>query len=349
MSMQRSEALEVLAADQRPIPDDQEFIADRFQPSDAYGVTRLFHAVYGDGYPIDTYYIPERLVDENRRGTIRSVVSRTASGDVVSHVALYRSSPPNPNLYELGLGLTLPGYRSTMAFFRANQQLMELVGHDGIDGIFGEAVCNHIITQKLSLQSRMLETALEPALMPARAYQAEQSAQGRVGCMVYARVDRDCPRKLHLPHPYREELTLLLDGLNLDRELIAPDSSLPAGQGEIDTQRFDFAGVARCTVTTPGEGLAMQLAELERQLRNDDYALIQFFIDLGHPWSGGIVELLRRQGYRFGGLLPTWFGSDGLLLQKHFVDPDFDGMKILSSRGRSLLELVRRDHGRKEL
>lgn len=344
--MERSEALEKLAADHRVIPDGQEYTAGYFQPADAYGVARLFHAVYGDGYPIDTYYIPERLIEENRRGTIRSVVSRTASGDVVSHIALYRSSPPNPNLYEFGLGLTLPGYRSTMAFFRVAHLAMELVGHNGIDGIFGEAVCNHVTTQKLSLQVKSLETALEPALMPAQAYETEQSAQGRVGCLLYFRGGCDRRRKLHIPPRYREEMTLLLDGLNLDRELIVPDSILPAGQGEIDVKRFDFAGVARCTVTTPGRGLGERLRGVEEELRREGYALVQLFVDLGQPWSGGVVELLRRQGYRFGGLLPTWFGSDGLLMQKHFVDPDFDGMKILSSRGRSLLELVRLDHGR---
>jgi hypothetical protein len=55
------------------------------------------------------------------------------------------------------------------------------------------------------------------------------------------------------------------------------------------------------------------------------------------------VELLRENGYSLGGLLPVWFGDDGLLMQKHFVDPDFDGMKIYSERGRSLVEMVRRD------
>jgi hypothetical protein len=93
----------------------------------------------------------------------------------------------------------------------------------------------------------------------------------------------------------------------------------------------------------PGEGLAARLAELERELRADDYALIQFFVDLGKPWSGGVVEQLRDAGYSLGGLLPIWFGDDGLLMQKHFVDPDFEGMKIFSDRGRALLELVRRD------
>jgi hypothetical protein len=348
MSMGRNEALAMLAADDRPIPDDQEFVADRFQPRDAYGVARLFYAVYGDGYPIDTYYIPERLVEENQNGTLRSLVSRTASGDVVSHVAFYRGSAPNPGLYEFGLGLTLPGYRSTTAFCRVSQLAMGLVGSEGIDGIFGEAVCNHVITQKLSLQSGMRETALEPALMPARAYDRERSAPGRVGCLFYFRGERDRRRKLHIPPPYREELTLLLDGLNLDRELIAPNCAcaLPAGQGEIEVKRFDFAGVARCTVTQPGEALGDRLRGVEEELRGDDYAIIQFFVDLGHPWSGGVVELLRSRGYCFGGLLPTWFGSDGLLLQKHLVDPDLDGMKIHSPRGRQLLELVRQDRER---
>ena len=160
-----------------------------------------------------------------------------------------------------------------MAFFRVTQLLMKLVGHDGIDGFYGEAVCNHIITQKLSKQAQALETALEPALMPARAYETEQSAAGRVGCLVYFRVDIDRRRQLYLPAPYRDELRFILDGLNLDRELIEADNNLPGSGGEIEVKRFDFAGVARCTVTTPGAGLPGRLAELERELRSDNYAL----------------------------------------------------------------------------
>ena len=77
-----------------------------------------------------------------------------------------------------------------------------------IDGFYGEAVCNHVITQKLSKQAHAFETALEPALMPARAYEAEQSAAGRVGCMVYFRVDSDHRRALYLPAPYQDEVTM---------------------------------------------------------------------------------------------------------------------------------------------
>ncbi len=341
--MDRAEALRLLASCRHTVPEGEEYSAGFFEPADGPGVARLFYAVYGDAYPIDTYYIPERLSEENRLGNIRSAVARTAAGDIVAHVALYRSSPPNRNLYEYGVGLTLPSYRPTMAFFRITQLIMELLGKDGVDGFYGEAVCNHIVTQKLSRQSGALETAVEPALMPAEAYQAEKSAIGRVGCLVYSRVDIDCPKKLFLPLAYLQELRFILDGLNLDRELQTTDVALPSGSGIIDVQRFAGDGVARCMVAMPGEGLPAQVAALAEELRRDGYALVQFFIDLGKPWANRIVEQLRGQGFSLGGLLPIWFGDDGLLMQKHFVDPDFDNMKICSDRGRSLVDVIRRD------
>lgn len=343
MSRDRNKALKLLAREQWAPSAEEVFTVDYFRPSDAPGVARLFYAIYGDGYPVDTYYIPERLIEENRHGTIRSVVARTVSGDIVSHVALYRSSPPNPNLYEYGVGLTLPAYRSTMAFARANQLLIKLTGHDGIDGFYGEAVCNHVITQKLSRQTQAIETALQPALMPQDAYGTKQSATGRVGCLVFFRVVRDIRRTLHLPDRYEKEIRFILDGLNLDRELISRKSEPMDGCGEIDVKRFDFAGVARCTIAAPGKEMEEKLADVERQLRSENYAMIQFFLDLGKPWACDVVEKLHSHGYCFGGLLPIWFGDDGLLMQKHFVDPDFGSLRIYSDRGRSIAAMVRRD------
>ena len=137
--MDRNEALQILRSDQHVVAEGQAFVVDRFVPDDAKGIVRLFYAVYGDGYPIDTFYIPERLIEENACGNIRSVVARTERGDVVSHVALYRSSPPNPQLYEYGLGLTLPSYRSTLAFARITQRLTSILGEGDIKGAVGDA------------------------------------------------------------------------------------------------------------------------------------------------------------------------------------------------------------------
>ncbi len=343
--MEKSEAISCLLAEGRKIPEGEEFVVDHFTAADGPGVARLFHAVYGDGYPIETYYIPERLVEANRQGSIRSVVARIGSGDVVAHAALHRSSPPNPNLFEFGVGLTLPAYRRTNAFSAISELIMSLPGSPGIDGFYGEAVCNHTITQKYCLRVGALETAVEPALMPAGIYRGGAAGTGRVGCIVYSRADVDERRKLHLPPRYREELLWLLADLNLDRELLAADGAAVNGQAAIATSRFADAGVARCTVVSPGEELTAQVAELERELRRENYALVQIFLDLGQAWSGRVVEQLYQQGFSFAGLLPIWFGTDALLLHKHFVDPEYDSMQIYSDRGRRLLELVRAGAG----
>ncbi|MBS1227694.1 MAG: hypothetical protein H6R17_971 [Proteobacteria bacterium] len=342
--MDRSEALRQLRTTPWTAPDgSEECTVGCFEPADAEGIARLFYAVYGEGYPVDTYYIPERLIDENARGAVRSAVARTASGDVVAHVAFYRSSPPNPKLYEYGLGLTLPSYRSSLVFSRACQAVLKLLGTDDIDGIFGESVCNHVITQKLSLQAKMVETALEPALMPADAYTTEHSAQGRVACVMFFRFARDQRRVVFLPRPYLAELEFMMSGLGLDREVRVSQDALPAVDSVIEVARFASAGVARCTIKTAGHDLAARLAELESEWAQNDYALIQVFVDLGQASCGAAVDELRRQAYSLGGFLPAWFGDDGLLLQKHRVSPDFENIKLYTDRARALLEIVRRD------
>ena len=342
--MDRDEALRQLRETPWTAPDvSEKYTVGYFDPAAAAGVARLSYAVYGEGYPVDTYYIPERLIEENARGAIRSVVARTAAGDVVAHGALYRSSPPNPHLYEYGLAMTLPSYRASMVFARVTQVAMKLVGTDGIDAIFSEGVCNHIITQKFSALLKGVETALEPALMPADAYTTERSSEGRVACVISFRVARDQRRVIFLPRPYLGELEFMMSGLDLDRELRVSQDALPAAASVIDVRRFASAGVARCTLTTPGDDLATRLLELESELAQNDYALIQVFVNLGQANSGAVVDELRAQGYSLGGFLPTWFGDDGLLLQKHLVSPDFESIKLYSDRAKALLEIVRDD------
>lgn len=346
--MNRAEALKLLESEQYVVPEGLDITVGYFNPGDALGIARLFYAVYGDAYPIDTYYIPECLVEENECGNLRSVVARTSGGDVVAHSALYRSSSPNPNLYEWGLALSLPSYRTTRAVFDLIPLINALVGHDGIDGYFIETVCNHLVTQKLAWNQKARQTALEPALMPASTYEIEQSAEGRVGCIVFFRIATDCRRTMYIPSSYREELAYLMEELNLDRGLREADLNPVAGGGDMDVRQFDFAGVARCTITSPGTDLEEQLVNLEQELRARDYAQIQIYVNLGEPWSGLLVEMLRSMGYYLGGLLPIWFGNDGLLMQKHFVDPNFDSLNIYSKRGYYIRDMVFRDWERSQ-
>ena len=66
------------------------------------------------------------------------------------------------------------------------------------------------------------------------------------------------------------------------------------------------------------------------------------------PWVGAAVHALRERGYFFGGALPRWFDSDGILMQKLLCPPDFDGIVLDSAESKQLLKIIRRDWERAE-
>ena len=339
----REAAIRRLQQDTTPMPEGEAFTVDFYRPEDGYGVARLMYAVYGDGHPADTYYIPDQLTEENRAGRIRSAVARTSDGQVVCHEAFYRSSAPNPELYELGMGLTLPPYRGSLAFARCTSLLLSLIENGTIKAAFGEAVCNHIITQKLSLQYQFTETALEVDLMPATAYTKEQASNGRVSCLMYFRIGQDQRRPLCLPDGYVEQLRFMMEGVGIDRERIQPSAELLSDVSELEIEQFDGPGVCRCNINRPGKDLAQRLATLEQEICSRNYALLQCFVPLGAADAAAAVAVLRSAGFFLGGFLPAWFGYDGLLMQKLYVEPGFEAIKLHSERAKTIMEMVRTD------
>ncbi len=338
--MNKAQALARIVAEPREVPAGQKYQVDRFRPEDAWGVARLFHAIYGADYPVDTTYVPEKLIKANEDQDLLSLVGRTEADDVVAHYALYRSSPPNRNLYEIGQMLILPDYRNSMLAFRLNQRAIQVMEETpGIHGLFGEAVCSHVITQKFINKVGFREIGLEPALMPEGAY-AKEGTPGRVGCVSAVRIKPGKRRPLFVPARYQAHLAFLLEGVGLDRDLQPSRAGIPAGSvSEIKSQRFDFAAVARLNILSCGADLAQEVARAE----SGDPAVVQVYLNLGQPWVEEAVEILFARGYFLGGFLPIWLGDDALMMQKLTVDPEFEAMQLLNERGQRIRDMVRED------
>ena len=229
-----------------PVEPGQTFVIDDFRPEDAVGVASLFLAIYGGAYPVETYFFPERISQENACGNSYSVVARTPRGDIIGHGALYRSSPPYTALYEQGQYLVLKPYRRTGAAHAINRYLAEQVApRTPLCGFFGEAVCNHTATQRAVQQIGGSEVALEMDLMPAGAYAREGTA-GRVSCVLTYKSLRDRGQAAYLPPIYRRELEYLVADLGLEREYVFCREDLPRNRpSRIDSQIFGQAGVGR--------------------------------------------------------------------------------------------------------
>lgn len=329
------------------IESGQEVIIDMFRPEDAKGVTELFKSVYGEGYPIRAYVEPDILIQENFKGTIISSVARTPKGDIVGHNALFNSAP-NKNIYESGAGLVHKLYRGGKGIFTE----MVKHGHDmaikksDIKAIFGEAVSNHIFSQKLVYTIGWQSCAIEMDLMPGAAYTKEKTAKGRVSSILDFMLLNPEPNNIYLPPVYEKELKFIYQGLDkkIDFQLCNTQPSKDA-ESKIDIQTFDFAGVARLTVESTGNDFETMFSEIENRLVNKGVIVIQLWLKLSSPWNDFPIDILRRKKYFFGGLLPQWFNekSDGILMQKTMDPPHFDEMNIHFERAKKIAEYVKED------
>jgi len=316
-----------------------------FRHEDARGVADLFFEIYGNDYPIKTVYNPEELIDAFEKMDNIPVVARTHEGRIVGYVAMFRSAP-HQRLYEAGQGLVLPSFRNIGIAALMNKYLCDtLAKRFLIDAVFGEAVCHHTHMQRAWAAYGTIETAVEVDLMPASAYKKEKSASGRVSTLDMFRTYIPKHHKIYIPPIYSDVMRLIYASYDDTREFSMSSEKIPSSEQQttLNTQVFEFAGVARIAVYQAGFDFNEAFYREVSQLANMGTEVIQVWLRLSCPWIDDIVHVLRKMGFFFGGVLPRWFDDDGLLMQKVTGIPNWDGITLYSDHAKRILDYVRSD------
>lgn len=315
-----------------------------FRPQDAPGIGRLFHAVYGDKYPFKRFYDPEDLARALETGDNYSIVARKEDGEIIGHMGFFRSAP-FPGLYEAGGGLVLPDFRKDGLSQSLLHYTYELLAPAiGIDEAWGEAVCNHLHMQRVVHRHKFIETGLEIDLMPEETFSREKSSLGRVTSVVAFRCYVPGPHAIYLPSVYEDVLRTTYSRLDAPRTLHVAGDPPPAGSlSSVSFEIFEFAQVARISVMAIGQDFESCMKDLEVKILKGNIKVLQVRLNLDCAWGGTAVQILRGQGYFYGALLPRWFGSDGLLMQKTIERPEWENIKLFSEQSCELLEFIRND------
>jgi hypothetical protein len=341
----RAEVLDHLKHHFKPALPGQEVSVDFFKPEDAMGVVSTCFAVYGEGYPVDTYYLPERLIDENAKGNIHSIVAKNEENEVIGHGALFHSSSPFEGMYEVGQYIIQKAYRGSGAVQEIHRYVTELCPEKyKIAALYGEPVTNHTIIQNMMQAKGFVETGLEIDLMPAQAYEADSSIQGRVSTLLTFSIPKDCPHILYPPLPYADQIQADIAQLSLDREISAPRTEEPVQEKSQTLREFyDFAGVGRLQVQNLGQDIAQVIQAFEDEIKKRDFQVTQLFLPLDQPQIHDICTRLNEKKYFYGGYLPRWFATDGILMQKIVPQPCFEGLKLYTEKAKKLLDYVKND------
>ena len=181
--------------------------------------------------------------------------------------------------------------------FRGGKGLATEMLRFGIDKIqelpvpgiaFGEAVCNHVFMQKISITLNFRPYALEVDLMPAEAYTTEQSSTGRVSTfLVFKTFQKQLNTVFVLPQ-YQLEVKATLRGVSTTTGISAWRSAdwPSGGESLIKTDYFDFAQTARLEVQHAGSHFGAALADIEDNLVRKGAVVIQVWLNLSWPWVG---------------------------------------------------------------
>ncbi len=328
-----------------PIEPGQKWTVESFTPEDAQGVADLFLAVYGSEYPIRIYVEPDLLIEENRSGRVISSVAKTAKGDIVGHNALFNSAPCK-NVFETGAGLVHADYRGGHGIFSQMTVHGLTKGRErpDVEQVFGEPVCNHPFSQKLGHHQGFITRAIEVNLMPAAAYAKEAGATGRVTTLMNFKTLKPRPCAVYIPKAYETLFPVFYEDLDDERQFILSAQPLSSQRStELDPRVFAFAQVARVAVKDLGRDFPKVMQAEEDRLLQQGVRVIQAWLSSGDPCVGEAVDCLRHQGYFFGGVLPRWFDSDGILMEKILDIPVWEEIHLYLERAKTLMALIRKD------
>ena len=318
------------------------------EEENAHWVGTVFRALYGEDFPVRDVYQPAVLWREIFAGRLTAALALDAAARPVGYISFFKSTP-NPFLWEAGNMMVVPEYAQSgvaglLAEYYFNPALCRLAGSDGI---FSEAVCCHYYTQVGAIKAGLVDCALALNQLDGTSFKdgkSNKAGMARVSCVLNFMELSDPVEPEYLPTRYDALLRRLAAPLR-PRIFLASTASLPTeGDTVREDKHYDFAKTWKVAVRSIGADWEAVVEKLLTEAARRQIVSLQVVLNTGCPAIGEATEMLRHNGFFFGGLAPRWFGADGVLLQKLWGDePDYEETKLYSQTAKELMAFIRAD------
>lgn len=314
-----------------------------FQLSDAADIPGAFEEVYGGDYLNPLVYDAAGFAADVAAGSQVSFVARDGEGDFAGHLSLVFSAP-NPRLVEVAQGIVLPAHRKSGIFARLMSRAVDFAREElGSQAVFGTALTNHAVSQKVLAHYGFRDVGLEVDYVPERMLRREGAGGPAATLVQYLDFGRGEEAPCHLPAAYADWFTSLLDGAAIagERQVVSStrlDRKASVSEAK-DMPRFDMA---RLLVRRAGFDFWHIVAAYEASAEMAGRRTFQVLVDLGEAEGAAAVEQLRGWGYACGGLLPGFLegGRHLAIMYRSFAEPYFTGVRLHAAPAERLLACV---------
>jgi len=316
--------------------------------NNAHHVGAVFRALYGEDFPVKDVYQPDVLWREIQAEKLTAALALTAEGHPAGYISFFKSAP-NFRLWEAGNMLVDPVYAQSDVALELARYYFDptMCRMSDSDGIFSEAVCCHYFTQVSAIKSGFVDCALELDQLDGTSFKdgkSNKAGMARVSCVLNFLEVSDPVESVYFPARYNEYLRRLAAPLR-PRTFQVSTAALPTKGDTIRVDKYyDFAKTWKVAVSSIGGDWATVVAELLTEAVRRQVISLQVVLNTSCPSIGEATEMLRRNGFFFGGLAPRWFGTDGVLMQQLFGgEPDYEETKLYSQTAKELMAFIRAD------
>ncbi len=315
------------------------------RPEEAAKVSRAAYKTYRYTYDDEFIYYPDQIVELNRQGKIHSAVAVSEAGEVMGHAAL-KLPWPGACVAEVGVLMVLPEFRHTRVVLRLLQFLKTRVAEMGLEGVYGQAVTSHTITQKASALFGFKDCAiLLGAFYSGIAYRGidAETSQKESAVLSYLQLKPRAIRDIHPPRRHRDMVQSIYDSLGLPVSLPESPHTLLDSESRLHCSRDAITNTAVIVVESYGAAVVDEIAEILRDLRLDRLDAVYLRLDLEHPLTTLLADEFERLEFFFAGVQPYGLaGRDCLILQYlNNMRMECSKIKIHSSLGQELLQYIK--------
>ena len=268
-----------------------------------------------------------------------NVVALAFSGDKVAGMISLKRSCDSIRVYELGMLSVLQEFRqSNLANELVNFAKRAFATLVDYDAIYMENVSTHYYSQRKAAQNGASDCALAVSAMPGLDGTERLS-------FINAFLENPLSENKHVYIPKKYANSLLFYYQGLKKRTIMPYTDRKMAmkrESETCVRELTTLGLLKQSFCIIGENFEDEIKKMLTYAKMQGIKTIQVYLPLSSSQISFAVDCLAKEGFFIGGILPFWFGADGLLLQKCF-SYDLSSIKVYSSKARVLLQLLEKD------
>lgn len=331
-----------------PLAPEQNYTIRRLRPEDGIRVSQCIYRTYGNTYPNEDLYYPERIIQMNESGELISAVTLDERGEIVGHYALER--PGLGITAESGQAVVIPSHRGRKLMERMRSFLEEEGKKHGLVGIFGQPVCKHTFSQRVNERFGSkpcgINVGLAPSTFSFKKMRADEK-ESRGSCMLYWRhLVKAEERTIYPPSRHEGILKQIYDNLNIPVRFEKPGTL--CDMGSITLTYIKDWGDGFIRIEEPGKSALFELGRaLHDLIQMANMEVIFLEIPLAHPGAAEFCVEAENKGFFFCGLGPHFLpNSDALRMVYLTNDIAWDQLQVLNPFGKTIAAYAHEEYMR---